>query len=79
MIREDGSEEDFSAKKCLDAVELNPPYVTPEEKPGSRSGARDGCREVIRSLEQRRGRRRTRSGWPEGAKVGLAWHQVRVG
>lgn len=27
MVREDGSEEDFSAKKCLDAVEMNPPYV----------------------------------------------------
>merc|ERR1712079_836701 len=27
MIKEGGVEEDFSAKKCLDAVELNPPYV----------------------------------------------------
>eukprot|EP00930_Biecheleria_cincta_P054221 TRINITY_DN401_c0_g1_i1.p1 TRINITY_DN401_c0_g1~~TRINITY_DN401_c0_g1_i1.p1 ORF type:complete len:455 (+),score=137.89 TRINITY_DN401_c0_g1_i1:55-1365(+) len=32
MIKEDGKEEDFSAKKCLDAVELNPPYVQVEEK-----------------------------------------------
>eukprot|EP00928_Gymnodinium_smaydae_P046674 TRINITY_DN310_c0_g1_i9.p1 TRINITY_DN310_c0_g1~~TRINITY_DN310_c0_g1_i9.p1 ORF type:complete len:402 (+),score=130.79 TRINITY_DN310_c0_g1_i9:71-1276(+) len=31
IIREDGSEEDFSAKKCLEAVELNPPYA-PVEK-----------------------------------------------
>ena len=36
MIREDGSEEDFSAKKCLDAVEQNPPYVQPEEKTGDK-------------------------------------------
>ncbi|CAK9061568.1 DNA-directed RNA polymerase IV subunit 1 (DNA-directed RNA polymerase D subunit 1) (AtNRPD1a) (Nuclear RNA polymerase D 1a) (Protein RNA-DIRECTED DNA METHYLATION DEFECTIVE 3) (Protein SILENCING DEFECTIVE 4) (Protein SILENCING MOVEMENT DEFICIENT 2) (RNA polymerase IV subunit 1a) (POL IV 1a) [Durusdinium trenchii] len=34
MIRDDGTEEDFSAKKCLDAVEANPPYVQPEEKTG---------------------------------------------
>jgi len=27
MIKEGGVAEDFSAKKCLDAVELNPPYV----------------------------------------------------
>jgi len=27
MIKEGGVDEDFSAKKCLDAVELNPPYV----------------------------------------------------
>jgi len=32
MIKEDGKEEDFSAKKCLDAVELNPPYVQVEDK-----------------------------------------------
>eukprot|EP00442_Polarella_glacialis_P018876 CAMPEP_0115121012 /NCGR_PEP_ID=MMETSP0227-20121206/46015_1 /TAXON_ID=89957 /ORGANISM="Polarella glacialis, Strain CCMP 1383" /LENGTH=449 /DNA_ID=CAMNT_0002522755 /DNA_START=86 /DNA_END=1435 /DNA_ORIENTATION=+ len=32
MIKENGVEEDFSAKKCLDAVELNPPYVAVEEK-----------------------------------------------
>eukprot|EP00933_Yihiella_yeosuensis_P011873 TRINITY_DN1196_c0_g1_i1.p1 TRINITY_DN1196_c0_g1~~TRINITY_DN1196_c0_g1_i1.p1 ORF type:complete len:395 (-),score=128.56 TRINITY_DN1196_c0_g1_i1:73-1257(-) len=32
MIKEGGVEEDFSAKKCLDAVELNPPYVQTEEK-----------------------------------------------
>lgn len=27
MIKESGVEEDFSAKKCLDAIELNPPYA----------------------------------------------------
>jgi hypothetical protein len=27
MVRENGAAEDFSAKKCLDAIELNPPYV----------------------------------------------------
>merc|ERR1712187_907736 len=35
MVREDGNAEDFSAKKCLDAIELNPPYVkaeAPKEK-----------------------------------------------
>ncbi|CAJ1454507.1 unnamed protein product, partial [Effrenium voratum] len=39
MIKEDGAEEDFSAKKCLDAVELNPPYVQPEEKTGDKKPA----------------------------------------
>jgi len=32
MIKEGGVEEDFSAKKCLDAVELDPPYVKIETK-----------------------------------------------
>eukprot|EP00401_Gymnodinium_catenatum_P027285 CAMPEP_0117501004 /NCGR_PEP_ID=MMETSP0784-20121206/23071_1 /TAXON_ID=39447 /ORGANISM="" /LENGTH=469 /DNA_ID=CAMNT_0005296237 /DNA_START=70 /DNA_END=1479 /DNA_ORIENTATION=- len=27
MVREDNSSEDFSAKKCLDAIEINPPYA----------------------------------------------------
>jgi len=27
MIKEDGTEDDFSAKKCLDAIELDPPYA----------------------------------------------------
>merc|ERR1712176_1568141 len=30
MVKEDGNAEDFSAKKCLDAIELNPPYVKVE-------------------------------------------------
>merc|ERR1712083_109709 len=32
MILEDGKEDDVSMKKCLDAVELNPPYVKSEPK-----------------------------------------------
>merc|ERR1712085_36051 len=32
MIRENGSEEDVSMKKCVDAVEANPPYVKIEKK-----------------------------------------------
>lgn len=32
MTKSDGVEEDFSAKKCLDAIEQNPPYVKPEPK-----------------------------------------------
>merc|ERR1711920_819509 len=37
MVKEDGTAEDFSAKKCVDAIELNPPYVKtepPKEKKG---------------------------------------------
>eukprot|EP00927_Polykrikos_kofoidii_P061293 TRINITY_DN5614_c0_g1_i5.p1 TRINITY_DN5614_c0_g1~~TRINITY_DN5614_c0_g1_i5.p1 ORF type:complete len:587 (-),score=162.78 TRINITY_DN5614_c0_g1_i5:378-2072(-) len=30
MVKEDKSCEDFSAKKCLDALEINPPYATSE-------------------------------------------------
>merc|ERR1712151_1022371 len=30
MVKEDGTAEDFSAKKCVDAIELNPPYVKTE-------------------------------------------------
>lgn len=32
MVKETGTEEDFSAKKCLDAIEANPPYATAEPK-----------------------------------------------
>lgn len=32
MVKEDGTEEDFSAQKCLSAVEANPPYVEVETK-----------------------------------------------
>jgi len=32
MIKEGGQEEDVSVKKCIDAVELNPPYVKVEKK-----------------------------------------------
>lgn len=43
MLKEGGVEEDFSAKKCLDAVELNPPYVKAEskekEKPAPKAAA----------------------------------------
>jgi len=30
MVKENGDAEDFSAKKCLDVIELNPPYVKAE-------------------------------------------------
>jgi len=33
MIKEDGSAEDFSAKKCLDALEANPPYAKADAAP----------------------------------------------
>merc|ERR1712085_121945 len=32
MVRDDGSSEDVSMKKCVDAVEANPPYVKIEKK-----------------------------------------------
>jgi len=32
MVKEDGTAEDFSAKKCLDVLELNPPYEKKAEK-----------------------------------------------
>jgi len=32
LVKEGGEVEDFSAKKCIDAVELNPPYVKVEPK-----------------------------------------------
>mmetsp|Transcript_52202 Transcript_52202/g.122117 ORF Transcript_52202/g.122117 Transcript_52202/m.122117 type:complete len:420 (-) Transcript_52202:58-1317(-) len=44
MINEDGTEEDFSAKKCLDAIDINPPYVpatTKEEKKTGDGAAKD--------------------------------------
>merc|ERR1719284_207710 len=32
MVKDDGGEEDVSMKKCIDAVELNPPYVKMEKR-----------------------------------------------
>jgi len=32
MLKEDGSAEDFSAKKCLDALEANPPYAKADKE-----------------------------------------------
>jgi hypothetical protein len=39
MVRENGSAEDFSAKKCLDAIELNPPYVKDTPPPVKKAPA----------------------------------------
>jgi len=39
MIRENGSEEDVSMKKCVDAVEANPPYVKIEKKEEEAKGS----------------------------------------
>jgi len=40
IIKESGEDEDFSAKKCLDAIEANPPYVDAEkEKPAAAAGS----------------------------------------
>merc|ERR1712066_585332 len=38
MVKADGSAEDFSAKKCLDAIELNPPYVKAEPPKEKKEG-----------------------------------------
>merc|ERR1712190_195486 len=32
MVKDDGQEEDFSAQKCLSAIEANPPYVEVDAK-----------------------------------------------
>merc|ERR1712160_97280 len=39
MIRENGTEEDVSMKKCVDAVEANPPYVKIEKKEEEAKGS----------------------------------------
>jgi len=39
MVKDDGSVEDFSAKKCLEAIEANPPYVE-DEQPRVTTGAK---------------------------------------
>jgi len=43
MVKEDGSAEDFSAQKCLGAVEANPPYVEADAKKGKDSDAAPGA------------------------------------
>ena len=39
MVKDDGTAEDFSAKKCLDAVEVNPPYVKDTPPPAKKPEA----------------------------------------
>lgn len=39
MVKADGTAEDFSAKKCLDAIELNPPYVPVAEASAPKEAA----------------------------------------
>jgi len=67
MVKDDGKEEDFSAQKCLSAVEANPPYV---EDPSSKKKGpaplqlrrqRRVKRKKARSLQRKRLRRRARS------------------
>merc|ERR1711904_482706 len=44
MLKEDGKEEDFSAMKCLSAIEANPPYVevdTPKKKAEATDAAKE--------------------------------------
>jgi len=49
MLKEDGTEEDFSAKKCLEAIEKNPPYAqteAPKDKPaGDKPGASEPAKD----------------------------------
>merc|ERR1711972_1180180 len=46
MVKQDGKEEDFSAKKCLDAVEANPPYVQTEPKAKAEAKAKPETKAV---------------------------------
>merc|ERR1712232_551433 len=41
MVKDDGKEEDFSAMKCLSAIEANPPYVEVESKEPKKKEAED--------------------------------------
>jgi len=38
MVKDNGQEEDFSAQKCLGAIEANPPYVEVEPKDSPKKG-----------------------------------------
>merc|ERR1712046_355422 len=39
VVHEDGSQEDFSMKKCLDALELDPPYEAEKPKASPKAAA----------------------------------------
>merc|ERR1711976_408596 len=49
MVKEDGTAEDFSAKKCLDAIELNPPYVKAEPPKEKKEGEKAQASEATAS------------------------------
>merc|ERR1712217_767615 len=46
MVKQDGTTEDFSAKKCLDAIEVNPPYVKAETPKEKKEGGKDQASEA---------------------------------
>jgi hypothetical protein len=50
LIRENGEEEDFSVQKCLGALELNPPYEAPKEKPAAQAEAK---KDAVRAEEKK--------------------------
>lgn len=49
MLKDGGVEEDVSLKKCIDAIELNPPYVKIEKKPA------EGSDKAAASAEKKEG------------------------
>merc|ERR1712151_30683 len=55
MVKQDGTAEDFSAKKCLDAIEVNPPYVKAETPKEKKEGGKDKLRkqQSLRRHQQR--------------------------
>merc|ERR1711937_517526 len=47
MVKEDGTSDDFSAKKCLDAIEKDPPYVKSEvSQPPAAAASTDAPKEA---------------------------------
>jgi len=48
IVKEGGEAEDFSAKKCLDAVELNPPYKEDAPKAGTEAPADAAKSDVVK-------------------------------
>merc|ERR1711957_913111 len=59
MVRDDGSSEDVSMKKCVDAVEANPPYVKIEKK-------EEEPKKEVKQVEKKEDKKEEKK---EGAKV----------
>lgn len=52
MVKENGDAEDFSAQKCLSAIEANPPYVEVEKKAEASPAKPDEKKEAAAATEE---------------------------
>jgi hypothetical protein len=74
MVKADGTSEDFSAKKCLDAIEINPPYVKETPPPAKKAKEdaeekKDGKKEEEKTEEEKKEEKKEEAAAPSKMEV----------